>query len=206
MDDPQQAGLNDPQQAGTYVAWHEYYVQLSRRHKYVRGRGNGPWEHKNLRFFEQIAKQCIAKQLNIIQYIEAAFMVLEGMDRRAITAADLADARLISMVDSALNGVGAPADWPEYWAQQQRQLARLRQLQPDAYPDAAAALMVPSNGFDAWFRVLALQPMDEELFQAYGMAAHEELQGKRTLRDFLRQKVPQSMTMFERRTARFADG
>jgi len=202
MIDPTQ----DPVHVGAYAAWHEYYTQLSNRFKYIRGRGNGPWEHKDSDKFHQIAAQCVDKGMNVRQYIEAAFMVLEGMDKRAIKAGDLADARLVSKVCAMLDGRGSPQDWPNHWAEQQRMLARLRQTQPDVYPDDTSALIVPGNSFDAWFRVLYRWPVDEELFEAYALAAHEELQGKRTLRDFLRQKVPDSMQEFERRTARFGDG
>lgn len=198
--------IDDPLQTAIYAAWETYYEQLSRRRRYLRGRGNGPWEHKGLPHFEQIAAQCAEKQLNVRQYIEAAFMVLDSMDKRAITIGDLADARMVAMVSNMLDGVGAPSDWPEYWAQQRRSLARFRQLQPDVYPTDADALMVPGTGFDAWFRVLALWPMPEDLFEVYGQAARQELEGKRTLRDFLRHKVPQGMAELERRTARFGDG
>lgn len=193
------------QQLGAYVAWEEYYAQMARLHRAVRRKGNGPWDHKYSAQFEWIAKYCAKAGIGVRQYVETVIAVLLGTDIKYITPATMAQPHLVELVAKMLDGASSPSDWNTYWTTMLCSAQRLAVVCPEAYPDIAAVLMVPTTGFDAWFRVMAVRPFNEELFEAYGKAAHAELQGSRTLRDFLRKVAPENMAELERRIARFGD-
>ena len=198
--------LNDnPINAAIYVAWEEYYNQISRMRRFVKGRGHGPWEHKYLKHFTTIAEACVKHEVRVRQFMETAFALLRSCEKEYIRPSDIANADLLAATFELLNHEGIPMDYAACWLGQLSAAQKFVATQPDVYPDLKTALMVPTTGLESWFRVLLLHPFDEDLFKAYGKAAWQDLSGRRGLRDFLRQQVPRNMAEFEKSTACFGD-
>jgi hypothetical protein len=192
-------------QVATLIAWEEYYAQLKQQLKYVKGRGSSPFGHKYEKDFVHIAKRCLQRQMDVRAYTRIAIEILCGKGRRSIFPKDLAKPELMDKVKILLTSKTSITDAGTYWLEQIRELERLVRCMPDMYPDEITVLTVAATGFDAWFRVLYPQPLNEKLFDAYGSVAYEELINDRGLRDFLRLQVPDNMAELERRIARFGD-
>ena len=94
---------------------------------------------------------------------------------------------------------GVESDYRYYSAQV------AHQLDPLNGATEVDILWSPMSDFPAWFRLIYLEQLNEEIYGLYEKQARQEFKGDIRLRHFARVKAPKIFTLLEERWGRFAD-
>lgn len=187
-----------------YIVWDEYYNQRYTLNRSMRGKGNGPWNHKHAKDFERIAKHCLSNNVDPRRYVEITFRLLSHSGKNFITPKDLTTKSIRAEANlHLLSGSCIAGNFEDIWKESMKAAKLLSLRAPKFYPDVYSVLKNPNTGFDSWFRVMAFEPLDDELCSIYGSAAYDGISKNRNLRNFLRKHVPNNFIAFERRYGSF---
>jgi len=185
-----------------YSGWNTFYDQTQRWFNHDRGRGVY-WSHKYIKAFREIAAHCMENGINIVDYITRSFEVVEK-NHQYIVPRDFAGADAFERYRMHRNRFGSRPE--EAWKRQVLDLVDLDcRLIPGKFENEISILTVAIMPFEAWFRVLYPEIMDEYILEMYGQAAHKELNADRALLSYLRKNRGDNVIQLEHRIGIFVD-
>ena len=188
----------------TYIAWEMFYDCLEKLlDRSSHQRKNGPFGHRFYSAFVRMAQICMENQWDVREYVSRMFdHVYQG--KNFVAPSDLIKQECVA-VYLKLCDIGAGGEHTQQWAQMVLSLTIMRETAQDMYPTDVWALQCVHSSFPAWFRVLYLQPFNEQLYAIYGQAAWNDLREDQLLRRFIRKVRPMEVAELENRIGKFAD-
>jgi len=186
-----------------YRAWDEFYIQMERRFRISRGRGQY-WQNRHLKAFRKIGEKCLKHGIDPTDYINVSFDVLEK-NHQYITPKDFSSGKALNRY---LQHRSAYADDVlASWVTQVNTVTDMEcRLIPKLYANEEDILMNMAISFDAWFRILYPSTFSDRLYAIYGQQAWTELHANRKLCEFLRERRPANVKELESRIGDLGDG
>lgn len=183
---------NDDVQA--HIAWQEYYDGLEAMYG-MRPQRKTLWENRHYKLFVKIGRSCTQNGIDTAEFMRTAMHMIDK-DHEYITPKDFLNPTLLARyVDMKQKGRGL---YERSWLTQVMELTTMAcDTVPHLYASEVAILMEPRLPFETWFRVLYLNPFNEQLYAAFGRSAWSHLQKDPSLRMFLRKQAPVNMTKLE---------
>jgi len=185
-----------------YRAWDEFYIQMRRWYRHDRGRGIY-WSHKFIKAFKEIAAHCISNNIDVTDYIIRSFEIV-NVDHKYLTPRDFVTK--IAFKNYEEHRYKFKEELLTAWKTQIETLVDLEcKFVPDKYDNEMELLICAIMPFEAWFRVLYIEPFNEEIFKYYGALAHKQLNENRKLLTLMRKYRADNVIQLEHRSGIFID-
>lgn len=183
-----------------YMAWDEYYSQMSDRFRTRRPR-KSYWHDKFYKAFRKIGDICDKNDIDPAHYIEVSLDTLIKGNHRYVTPRDFANANAIERykTNNDLRGDDAASSWI---LQVNMLIDCESRMIPELYASEEELLSNFELPFTSWFRIMYPEQFNEMLFSIFGNDAYAELRKDKKLRDFLRKRAENNMQELEKRIGR----
>lgn len=171
-------------------AWDEFYLRVEDTFDSAdEDRGVRLIDHPDLEHFMSIAALCDHRGWVVRDYVRVAYDLLSN-GVKPVLPAELRDisTQMEYSKNLVLRMASSAADLA--WMQQEQQFKRMRASEL-FYPDDVSALIKGFAPFDAWFRVMYLEPLHPKLDRIYGTQAHAMIMSDPELHRMLKRRRPE---------------